>query len=272
MTVHCLIDDCTDDRSCPCPCEECFFARQQAGTLRNTMTTQKHLYLRHHPRMRGVRLATAANFPAGTLSPAQILTAYGFKQNQYAGAAPVKLGIGSLGGGVVQKDIDNSVAAWGMLAPNLTVRTVAGGSNDPSDQDSNVENMLDIVPTMAFTWWWLTGTAADVTICVRPERFGRYDGGHERPRRRWLRGRAAGRGARPLPAGSRANARPSPRVCRRRRQRRLLLRRLRRQLGRRRDLGAERGLPVLGPERVGGRGHESLRQRGRDARRRGRVG
>ena len=168
MTVHCLIDDCTDDRSCPCPCEECFFARQQAGTLRNNMNH----YLRHHPRMRGVRLATAANFPAGTLSPAQILTAYGFKQNQYAGAAPVKLGIGSLGGGVVQKDIDNSVAAWGMLAPNLTVRTVAGGSNDPSDQDSNVENMLDIVPTMAFTWWWLTGTAADITICFGPNASG----------------------------------------------------------------------------------------------------
>lgn len=113
------------------------------------------------------------SFPAGTLSPAQILTAYGFKQNQYAGASPVKLGIGSLGGGVVQQDIDNSVAAWGMLAPKITVRTVAGGANDPvSDQDSNVENMLDLVPTMAFTWWWLTGQPADITICFGPNASG----------------------------------------------------------------------------------------------------
>jgi kumamolisin len=128
-----------------------------------------HHYLRHHPRLRGVRSSSPTDFPAGTLSPAQILTAYGFKQNQFAGAAPVKLGIGSLGGGVVQADIDNSVAAWGMAAPNLTVRTVGGAKNDPtSDQDSNVENMLDIVPTMAFAWWWLTGTPADITITFGP--------------------------------------------------------------------------------------------------------
>lgn len=133
----------------------------------------QHHYHRIHPRMRGRRLPRAAGFPAGTLSPAQILTAYGFKQNQYAGAAPVKLGIGSLGGGVVQADIDNSVKAWGMLAPKLTVRTVGGAVNDPtSDQDSNVENMLDLIPTMAFTWWWLTGTAADITITFGPNASG----------------------------------------------------------------------------------------------------
>ncbi len=123
-----------------------------------------HHYHRIHPRLRGVRMAAATGFPAGSLSPAQVLTAYGFKQNQYAGAQPVKLGIGSLGGGVVQQDIDNAVAAWGMAAPNMTVRTVGGAVNDPSsDQDSNVENMLDI-QMMAFTWWWLTGTPANITI------------------------------------------------------------------------------------------------------------
>jgi kumamolisin len=107
------------------------------------------------------------------LSPAQILTAYGFHQNQYAGAAKVKLGVGSLGGGVVQADIDNSVAAWGMLAPKLSVRTVMGAVNDPTvDQDSNVENMLDLIPTMAFTWWWLTGSAADITITFGPNASG----------------------------------------------------------------------------------------------------
>ena len=132
--------------------------------------------------MRGVKLGsklpkTAARgaraegqFPAGTLSPAQILTAYGFKQNQFAGLTSVtKLGIGSLGGGVVQADIDNAVAAWGMLAPKLTVRTVGGATNDPTaDTDANVENSLDIVPTMAFAYWFLTGQAADITICFGP--------------------------------------------------------------------------------------------------------
>lgn len=132
---------------------------------------KKHTYLRHHPRLRGVRSVTPV-FPKGTLSPAQILTAYGFHQNQYAGAIPVKLGIGSLGGGVVQADIDNAVKQWGMKAPKLTIRTVAGATDDPSDQDSNVENMLDLIPTMAFTWWWLTGTAADITICFGPNASG----------------------------------------------------------------------------------------------------
>lgn len=131
-----------------------------------------HHYHRIHSRLRGVR-STTASFPRGSLSPAQILTAYGFKQNQYSSAAPVKLGIGSLGGGVVQADIDNSVKLWGMKAPKLTVRTVGGVVNDPvSDQDSNVENMLDLVPTMAFTWWWLTGQPADITICFGPNTSG----------------------------------------------------------------------------------------------------
>jgi len=131
-------------------------------------------YHRVHRRLRGAHsvpgnLSASPSFPAGSLSPAQILTAYGFRQNQFAGIPSVKLGVGSLGGGVVQADIDNSVARWGMAAPNLTVRTVDGAVNDPvSDQDSNVENMLDIVPTLAFAWWWLTGTPADITICFGP--------------------------------------------------------------------------------------------------------
>ena len=129
-----------------------------------------HHYHRVHPRLRGVRIAhsSAPSFPAGSLSPAQVLTAYGFKQNQYKGASPVKLGIGSLGGGVVQQDIDNAVQLWGMAAPKMTIRTVGGAGSDPTtDQDSNVENMLDI-QMMAFAWWWLTGTAADITITFGP--------------------------------------------------------------------------------------------------------
>lgn len=127
-----------------------------------------HHYHRIHPRMRGVRLPRAAGFPRGTLSPAQVLTAYGFKQNQFAGAAPLKIGVGSLGGGVVQVDVANIAKAWSMPAPKITVRTVGGASADPnSDQDSNVENMLDL-EIVCFTWWWLTGTPADVTITFGP--------------------------------------------------------------------------------------------------------
>jgi|SRR5580658_4696991 kumamolisin len=131
----------------------------------------KHHYYRIHPRLRGVRLAAPQGFPAGTLSPAQVLTAYGFHQNQYAGALPVKLGIGSLGGGGVQADLDNAVGAWGMARPALSIITAGGAVDDPSDQDSNVENMLDL-ELVSFTWWWLTGTPADVTIAFGPNTGG----------------------------------------------------------------------------------------------------
>lgn len=132
------------------------------------MSMSLHHYHRIHPRMRGVRGLRPHALPGGSLSPAQVLTAYGFKQNQFAGASPVKLGFGSLGGGIVQADIDNAVAAWGMAAPKLTIRTVGGAVNDPViDQDSNVENMLDL-QMQAFTWWWLTGTAADITVTFGP--------------------------------------------------------------------------------------------------------
>ena len=132
------------------------------------MNFAKQHYHHVHRRMHGVRLPHASGFPAGSLSPAQVLTAYGFTKGQFAGASPVKIGIGSLGGGVVQQDIANAVAQWGMIAPKLTVRTVGGAKNDPvSDQDSNVENMLDLL-LVSFTWWWLTGEAADVTVTFGP--------------------------------------------------------------------------------------------------------
>lgn len=133
--------------------------------------TSKHHYHRIHPRLRGARLASPHGFPGGSLSPAQVLTAYGFKQGQYSGALPVKLGIGSLGGGVVQADLANAAAAWGMAHPVLSIVTAGGAENDPTDQDSNVENMLDL-ELVSFTWWWLTGTPADVTIAFGPNTDG----------------------------------------------------------------------------------------------------
>ena len=112
-------------------------------------------------------MRTPSGFPAGTLSPAQVLTAYGLKQNCLANAPTLTIGIGSLGGGVVQADIDNAVAAWGMAKPNITVRTVGGAVNDPSDADSTVENSLDLL-VASFTWWWLTGKPAEIMICFGP--------------------------------------------------------------------------------------------------------
>lgn len=150
------------------------------------MTTCHH-YHRIHPRLRGVRLSAppkgrnlwprSSGFPDGTLEPAQILKAYGFTQNQFAaavaaGAGAVKIGVGSLGGGVVQGDVDAMCAAWGMPAPKITVRTVGGAVVDTGDQDSCVEDMLDLIPTIAFTWWYLTGTPVDVTICFGPNASG----------------------------------------------------------------------------------------------------
>jgi kumamolisin len=129
-----------------------------------------HHYLRHHPRLRGVR-TSIPSFPAGSLSPAQVLKAYGFTQGQYAGAAPVKIGIGSLGGGVVTSDLVNASNLWGMASPTLTIRTIDGGANDVSDQDSNVENSLDL-QIVSFVWWYLTNTAADVTITFGPNLSG----------------------------------------------------------------------------------------------------
>ena len=143
-----------------------------------------HNYHRVHPRLRGVRLeaplrfkgerlqARAEGFPAGTLEPAQILTAYGFKQNQFAGVSAVKLGVGSLGGGVPQADIDAMCAAWGMPQPKITIRSVDGASPNAGDQDSTVENLLDLLPTISFAVWWLTGSVADVTISFGPNATG----------------------------------------------------------------------------------------------------
>jgi kumamolisin len=133
-----------------------------------------HHYHAVHPRRRGVRVRSHADagFPEGSLSPAQVLRAMGFSQNQYAGIPEITIGVGSLGGGVVQADIDNAVDAWGMAAPEILVRTVGGASNDPSDQESNVENMLDLLPTIAHTWWWLTGQRAKAAICFGPNKPG----------------------------------------------------------------------------------------------------
>jgi len=59
-----------------------------------------------------------------------------------------------------------------MAAPILDIRTVGGAVNDPvSDQDSNGENMLDIA-MVAYTWWHLTGTPANIVFVIGPNASG----------------------------------------------------------------------------------------------------
>ena len=130
---------------------------------------QCHAYYKVHPRLRGVskRHHDDTAFPDGSLSLVQVPAAYGFQQNAFSAASPVLIGIGSLGGGVNQADIDNACAALGMPQPNIKVLTVGGATNDPSDQDPTTENSLDLL-IVAATWWYLTGQAANIVICFGP--------------------------------------------------------------------------------------------------------
>ena len=129
-----------------------------------------HNYHRVHARLRGVRFKThaTAQFPAGTFTPMQVLQAYGFTQGMFKDVTAAPIGIGSLGGGVVPSDVTNLVAAWNIVRPNITIHAVGGAANDPvSDQNSNVENMLDIA-MIAAAISWLTEKAANITFTIGP--------------------------------------------------------------------------------------------------------
>jgi kumamolisin len=135
----------------------------------------KHHYHREHPRMRGTRdvnrSQTDTAFPQGSLSIAQVLTAYALLQNAFKGVKVGKIGYGSLGGGINQQDINNLCQATGCAAPSVKILEVAGGKNDPTDQDSTVEVMLDF-QMIAFTIWWLTGEAAQIVAAFGPNAAG----------------------------------------------------------------------------------------------------
>ena len=129
-----------------------------------------HHYHHGHPRLRGVKFKKhdASQFPAGTFTPMQVLQAYGFTRGMFKNVTAVPVGIGSLGGGVVPSDITNEVTAWGIVRPNVTIHAVGGATNDPvSDQDSNVENMLDIA-MVAATISWLTEKPANIIFTIGP--------------------------------------------------------------------------------------------------------
>jgi kumamolisin len=142
----------------------------------SSLSGKKHHYALVHQRLRGVRIdhsagLSARDFPGGTLSIEQILIAYGFTKGMYASAVDMPIAIGSLGGGLVQKDVDNAVDALGMLTPSITVVAVGGATNNPSDQDPNVENSLDLL-IVSFVYQWLTGRPATIFFIIGPNKGG----------------------------------------------------------------------------------------------------
>jgi len=104
----------------------------------------------------------AAAFPAGTLTPAQVCFA-----NLFPKVTPVRtflIGIVSLGGAFSASDLAMFCSGNSMPVPNVQTITANGGSQDPTDSDSTVENMLD-VECLAAAWWFCTGVAANIVEC-----------------------------------------------------------------------------------------------------------
>lgn len=93
------------------------------------------------------------DIPSGGLTPAQVCKAY-----QFASLTPVrqvKIGIVSLGGFYSASDMQTAFAGYGVPVPNVTTL----GTQDTTDQDSTVENMLDI-ECSGVAWAYASGTAA----------------------------------------------------------------------------------------------------------------
>jgi kumamolisin len=91
--------------------------------------------------------------PKGGLTPAQVCAAY--KLQYLKPVRPVKIGIVSLGGFYSASDMAQAFAGYQLPAPKVTV----AGPQVPTDQDSTVENMLDIECAGA-AWAYATGTPA----------------------------------------------------------------------------------------------------------------
>ena len=128
-----------------------------------------HNYSQPHPRLRGVRLAaphdgSAPSFPDGSLSVRQILGSMGFTKDLYSTATAVKVGIVSLGGGVVMADVENTCRWFGCAAPQNTIVLAPGGVDNPADQDPSTEVMLDNEVVMQVVWDQ-TGKPATIVNC-----------------------------------------------------------------------------------------------------------
>jgi kumamolisin len=130
-----------------------------------------HHYHQIHRRLRGVRLTAHDAFPPGTFTPMEVIAGYGFAQGSFKVPTPVKIGVLSLGGSYVSSDLQAACTAWGIPMPTVTAITAGGAKQDPTDQDSNVENALDL-QCIAGAYDSLTKTPANITICFGPNATG----------------------------------------------------------------------------------------------------
>jgi kumamolisin len=115
-------------------------------------------YLRHsgHP-----PFSDLAALPPGGLTPVQVAKAYQFATLKPL--RPVTIGIVSLGGFYSASDMQTAFAAYGVAAPHVT----AVGAQDTTDQNSTVENMLDVECAGA-AWAYATGTPATIIEQFQP--------------------------------------------------------------------------------------------------------
>lgn len=117
-------------------------AMQRAASMKTYLRKRKKPYFQDLTRM-----------PSGGVTPGQVCKAYGFEKLTPVRA--VKIGIVSLGGFYSDSDMRKAFTEYGLPAPEVT----AVGNQDQSDQDSTVENMLDI-ECAGSAWAYATGTAA----------------------------------------------------------------------------------------------------------------
>jgi len=99
--------------------------------------------------------ADLSSIPSGGLTPGQVCKAYAFEQ--FKPIRPVKIGVVSLGGFYSDSDRATAFAGYGLATQIVT----ATGTQDPTDQDSTVENMLDI-ECAGTAWAYATGTPATI--------------------------------------------------------------------------------------------------------------
>jgi hypothetical protein len=104
-------------------------------------------------------------FPSGSLSPVQVCQAYQFVK--VTPVRQVKIGIVSLGGAYSDFDCTTAFAGYNLPVPAVNPITTGGASQDPSDTNSTVENMLDVECSGA-AYTFCTGQVARIVECFAP--------------------------------------------------------------------------------------------------------
>jgi len=105
--------------------------------------------------------ADISSIPAGGMTPAQVCQAY--QCAKLTPVRPITIGIVSLGGYYSASDTATAFAAYELPAPNVT----ATGTQNTSDTNSTVENMLDI-ECAGSAWAYSTGTPAQIIEQFEP--------------------------------------------------------------------------------------------------------